>query len=98
MLTAAETSSNVGTPLSVAIIGATAVLVVGVLNFLIQRRSLRQQREQPQQQLREQRELLQGQLKEQRQQSESQLKETRRQLDIAREGQITERFTGLLNI
>jgi Pentapeptide repeats (8 copies) len=81
-----QAANDGGTPIAVtligAIVGATAVITVGILNYFTQRR-----------QLREQRELLEGQRSEQEKQFERQLNEAHEQLSILREGQITERYT-----
>lgn len=73
MLWLAIIAADDGTSIPVlgAAVGAVAVLAVGILNHLTQRR-----------QLREQRELF-----------ERQLQDARIQLDVLREGQITERYT-----
>lgn len=81
-----QVASDGGTPIAItvigAVVGAVAVITVGVLNYFTQRR-----------QLREQRELLEGQRGEQQKQFERQLNEAHEQLNILREGQITERYT-----
>lgn len=64
-----------------ALVGAAAVILAGLL-----------QRQTSDKQLKEQRELFERQLMAQREKSDGQLKSAYEQLELLREGQITERF------
>jgi uncharacterized protein YjbI with pentapeptide repeats len=105
-------SSSTGARIEIAIagaaIGAVAILIVGLLNFLAQRRLIDQQRdlierqltaqrEQSERQLANQGELLDRQLTQQREFADRQLMENRQQLELTREGQIVDRFTRVID-
>jgi hypothetical protein len=86
LIASTQVASDSGAPIAItligAVVGAVAVITVGALNYFTQRR-----------QLKEQRELLDRQRSEQQKQFERQLDEAHEQLNILREGQITERYT-----
>ena len=95
MVAAATTNAAASTSVVAifgAVVGAAAVLAAGFLNYLTQRWIQNQQRQTSDQQLKEQRELFERQLAEKRETSDSQLESARQQLELLREGQITERF------